>query len=282
MKALLICPSGRKDVGLLAQAAPLATVPLLGQSLLEYWLSHLACTGVKEVIVLADDRAEQVRTVVGTGVRWGLTVNLIEESRELTAAQTLLKYGKELDGSAPQNEIAVLDHFPGADECPLFTSYADYFAALQAWMPKAKMPDRVGVREVRPGVWANSHSHISPEAQLQAPCWVGKNVFVGSRAVIGPSAIVEDGAFIEPDARMANSVVGSDTFVGRLTEIADSLALGSTLINWKTGSAATVPDPFVLCALRKPARSRTAKWLKKISEVYSRNKSDVHVLLMNR
>ena len=286
MKRLLICPSDRTGVSALAEALPLANVPLLGQSLLEYWLSYLSCSGVKEVSILADDRPEKVRALVGTGARWGLMASVVEESRELTSAQALLKYGKELDPATPQDGIAVLDHFPGAPQFPLFASYEGCFQGMQAWMPHANMPDRVGVRELRPGVWTGTHSHISPEAQLHAPCWVGKNVFLGERAVLRPGAIIEDGAFIEPDAVIANSLVAPDTFVGRFTEITDSLAVGSTLINWKTGSVAKVPDPFVLCALRKPAGVGAAKWLAKLGELYSRNKADAHVLwkhlLINR
>src|SRR5204863_6314722 len=150
MKRLLICPSGRTDVSILAESAPLSNVPLLGQSLLEYWLSYMSSSGVKEVSILADDRPEKVRALVGTGARWGLMLNVIEESRELTAAQCLLKYGKELDPATPQDGITVLDHFPGAPQLPLFSSYSHCFQAVHAWMPHANLPDRVGVRELRP------------------------------------------------------------------------------------------------------------------------------------
>ena len=63
MKALLICPSERPAVRLLAPNAPLSNVPLLGQSLLEYWLSHLACSGLTQALILAGDRPEKVRAL---------------------------------------------------------------------------------------------------------------------------------------------------------------------------------------------------------------------------
>jgi NDP-sugar pyrophosphorylase family protein len=286
MKVLLICPSERAAVGLLAERVPLCVVPLLGQSLLEYWLTHLAGSGVKQVMILASDRPEQVVAMTGHGERWGLTVTVVEESRELTPAQALLKYEKELDPATAQRCIAVLDYFPGLPEFPLFTSYQALFSALQAWMPKARTPDRVGVREVQPGVWVGLHSHLSPQAKLAAPCWIGRNVFVGAHALLGPATIVEDGAFIEPAATIAHSVVGPDTFVGRLAELANSVAWGSTLINWQTGSLTKVPDPFLLCALRQPRPPHSPGWFARLSELYSRNKADVHLLwkhfLMNK
>src|SRR4051794_2899128 len=110
MKSLLICPSHRTAVSLLAETQPLAAVPLLGQGVVEYWLTHLACSGGKEVWILADDRPEQIQALVGNGARWGLKIHLIEESRELTAAQALLKYEKEFGLGAPTDVTAVLDH----------------------------------------------------------------------------------------------------------------------------------------------------------------------------
>jgi len=278
MKVVLICPSGRPAVGSLADTLPLSNVALLGQSLVEYWLTHLAQSGVKEVLILADDRPEAVRTLVAGGVRWGLAVTVLQESRELTPAQALLKYEKELDPATAQNSVILMDYLPGLPEYPLFASYSEFFAALLAWLPRANTPDRVGPHEVTPNVWSGLHSRISPEAKLRAPCWLGKNVFLGAGAIVGPASIVEDGAFIEPGATIVNSLIGPNTFVGRFAEIVDSFALGSTLLNWKTGSSISVPDPFLLCALRPARLSPRVSLFARLTELYSRNKEDVHEL----
>ena len=163
----------------------------------------------------------------------------------------------------------MLDHFPGLPEYPLFDSYNALFQALSAWMPRAITPDRVGMREIQPGVWAGCHSHVSHEAQLIAPCWVGNKVLVGARAVIGPNAIVEDGALIEPGAVITQSQVGPHTFVGSLDQIRHSLAWGATLINWKTGSLMEVPDPLVLSSLRPEKEARPSQLLSRLSELWS-------------
>jgi NDP-sugar pyrophosphorylase family protein len=244
MKTTLICPSDRPGVSLLSEEAPLSCRMLLGQSLLEYWLSWLACSGYREVSILADDRVGQVRDLAGDGARWGLTVRIIAECCELSPAQALLRYPCEAPPTA-------LDHFPGQSELPLFSSYADWFAALLAWMPHAQMPDRVGVRQIRPGIWAGLPSMISPKAELRPPCWIGRNVYVGPKAIIGPESILEDGACIERSSEVARSYIGPFTMVGQFTRIADSLAWDNTLINWQTGSVAAVPDPFLLCSLRQ-------------------------------
>lgn len=259
-KALLICPSTRAAVPELSQTAPLAATPLLGESLVEYWLSHLALAGVKEVRILADDRPGQISKVAGDGARWGLKVEVTPELRELTPAQAQIKYASELPATG-QNLIAVLDHFPGAEKWPLFTSHAGLFSALVQWMPKAKTLDRVGVREVQPGIWLGLHAQISSEAQLRAPCWIGQHVYVGALATVGPNAIIEDRSIVEAGAEINSSVIAPDTFVGRLAALQKSFAWGSTLVNWETDSVIQVPDAFLLCGLKRTPNAKSSEKL---------------------
>jgi len=277
MKRVLICPSRRDGVQHLTKDVPAAAIPMLGQSLVEYWLSCSACAGVREILLLSDDRPEHVRAIAGNGERWGIKVSVLDESRELSPAQVLLKYDRQLELSAEEH-VLTMDHFPGMPELPLFGSYKHWHDALLAWMPKAKMPDRVGVHELHPGVWTGTHCRISPKAELRGPCWLGKNVFVGDGVVVGPDAIVEDGAFLEAGAAVAKSVVGPDTFVGQFAEIAGSFAWGDTLIHLETGSAVKVPDPFLLCALRRPKAPKTDGFIARLSELCGRNRTEAHLL----
>jgi len=275
---LLICPSYRREVVFFSRDTPLASMPLLGQSLLEYWLSALSLRGASKAIVLAHEQPAAIVEVVGKGQRWGLDANVITESRELTPDEALLKYASELDPVPRPDSIIVVDHFPGVPEQPLFTSYQAAFRAIRQWLPSALTVDRVGVSEARPGIWLSCHSHVSPHAQLVAPCWIGQHVFIGADALIGPGAIVEDGSFIEPEVELVESWVCSDTFVGRFAKIYGSIAWGNALINWQTNSATQIADPFLLCALRRPRQAHPANWLKRLSGIYARNKSEVGLL----
>lgn len=251
MKALLICPGEREAVAALAESEPLSNLPILGKRLIEYWLEHLAGRGAKHVYVLATDRPEQVRALVGDGARWGLHVEVLPEGRELALAEARAKYHSRDQTtwlSAP-DDAHLMDHLPGLPEHVLFTSYADWFAALQAWMPRAATPDRIGVRQIKPGVWAGLHARIAPDVELHAPSWIGENVHIGPGAVIGPWAILENGALVESDTEIAGSVIGPDTFVGKFTEVRRSIAWGSTLVNWKLDSCIKVSDAFLICSL---------------------------------
>jgi len=254
MKTLLICPAIRPATPQLAEDGPLVTAPILGECLVVHWIEHVAALGATHVTIIAADCPGQVQAAVGDGARWGVKIELIETRVEPTLAEAAARYrpARESGWLAAPRDIIVMSHLPGCPELPLFESYASWFAALLAWMPRALTPTRVRVNEILPGVWVGRRARVSPSARLAAPCWIGDQVFVEPRAVVGPVAIVEDRAVIEQDARVTHSWIGADTYVGRMTSVVNSLAAGGTLTNWSTDSSLHVPDPFFLCSLARP------------------------------
>jgi NDP-sugar pyrophosphorylase family protein len=285
MKALLICPGAPPALRSLSETTPLACVPFFGQGIIEYWLSHFAATGIREVLILSHDRTGEVEKVVGDGRRWGLKAQFSEESRELTRAQALTKYEQEIGTPDPQTRIALMDRFPG-QAGPLFTSFPLLYSGLTDWMPKAKMPDRVGINEVKPGVWIGLNAQVPPDLQIESPCWIGKNVYIGAGTLLRSGTIIEDGVFLEGASSLSQSWIGPHTFVGKCSELARSLALGSTLINIDSGLSVQVPDCFVLCALRHPQAKQAAGLFARLVEMYCRSKAEAEVfwkhLLINR
>jgi hypothetical protein len=266
MKALLICTAARPGITALAAQASPAVLPLLGETLVEYWLVHLAGLGAREVTVLAPDRPEEIRQVVDGGIRWGLRAEVVPVAVEPTVAQARARYqGGNATGWLPApDDIVLLDHLPGLPGARLFNNYAGWFAAVQGWMSHALTPDRVGVHEIRPGVRVGLHTRIPGDAMLVPPCWIGEKVILGAGVSIGPMAVVEDRVVVEAGAEISHSIVGPETLVGKLTWLTDSIAWGDLLINWKSGSTLRVTDDFLLCPLRErslpPVAVRAVPW----------------------
>jgi len=259
MKALLICPMERPSVPRLAEAGPLATAPILGDCAVCHWIEHLAALGARQIEIIAPDGASQVREAVGDGARWGVRVSVTASSIEPTREEAVDQYQPEVKAGwlpAP-HDVVVMSHLPGSSGPPLFESYASWFAAILAWMPLALTPARIRVEQVRPGIWVSSRARVSPTAKLIAPCWIGDQVSVVAGAVVGPDAILEDRSVADGTARITRSWVGPDTFVGPMTCVANSLAWGSTLIDWRTDSLLHVPDPFLLSSLARPTSAAT-------------------------
>ena len=259
MKAVLICPDERSGVAALAESVPLSNVPILGKSLLEYWLEHLAALGAKEVCVLAVDRPDQVLAGVGNGARWGLRVIVQPDKRERTLNEARAKHQTNDDATwlpAP-NDVILMDRLPCLPQLPLFTSHADWFAAARELMPRALTPDRIGVREIKPGVWVGLNAHVASDVNLIAPCWIGERAWIEAGVTIGPNTVLEREVFIARGAEISHSAIGPETFVGQFTEVRNSIAWGSTLINWARDSCVKVTDAFLLCS-REPQRVRRA------------------------
>jgi hypothetical protein len=258
MNAILICPAERPVTRFLAQTATFAALHAFARPLVFYWLEDLAALGVKCVLILATDRPEQIRALVGDGARWGLNVEVLDEPRELSPEEARAKYCPDPTRCLPEPlDVSVMDHFPGLPEHPLFKSYANWFDGLRALMPRITSAGRGDVREVKPGIWVSARARVSSGAELRAPCWIGPHTVVAADTVIGPMAVIEDRVMVEPGVEIANSSVAPETFVGRLTELKNSIADGSILINWRSASCARVPDAFLLCSLAK--RRHTVK-----------------------
>ena len=257
MKAILICPDERFGVHALAESAPLANVPILGKTLVEYLAGTPGGHGREGSPGSRGGSAGSGARRDRDGARWGLRVTVKPDKRERTVDEVRARRetGDSTAWLPAPNDVVLMESLPGLPQLPLFTSYADWFAAARAWMPYALTPDRIGVRERESGVWVGMNTHVAAGAQLIAPCWIGEGVWIEAGAVIGPHAVLEREVFVARGAEISHSVINAETFVGQFTAVHNSIASGGTLINWQLDSCLKVPDAFLLCP-REPQRSR--------------------------
>jgi mannose-1-phosphate guanylyltransferase / phosphomannomutase len=271
MKALLICPAERPAVRFLAQTSPLACLHAFGKPLLAHWLEHLSRQGAKQVRILATDRPEHIRALVGDGARWGLQVEVISEPLELAPAEARAKHiGADASGWLAQpNDVSLIDSFPGLPEHPLFKSYANWFNALRAWLPRANAAGCNDAAEVKPGIWVSARARVSTAAELRAPCWIGPHTVVAADTIIGPMAVLEDRVMVESHVEISNSAVLPQTFIGKMTELKNSVADGSILINWRSASCTRVPDAFLMCSLAKRRHVvKSTNWFTRLAALF--------------
>lgn len=266
MRCLVICPSDRPAAAFMARARPLALAPVLGRTLLDLWLERLASEGARTALALAADRPDQIRAATGRGEAWGIKIEILPEQREPTLGEARARRISGPEGSwlRPPLDAVVLDRLPSGG-CPLWESPASFFSVLRNEIPSAA-GDRVGMRELAPGVHVHVRARVSAEAQLQGPCWIGSQAWVAAEARIGPGAILEDGSFVDHAAEVRESFVGPGTYVGAATHLLNSLAWGRGLCQWTTGSFTEVTDAFLLCDLRERAgRRRGSGWMGRLA-----------------
>ncbi|MBA4149806.1 MAG: sugar transferase [Verrucomicrobia bacterium] len=252
MKSLLVCPAERPCLKYLAEAVPLVNLSFCGKLLIFYWIEFLAAKGAKHISVLATDRPQLVRELVGDGSRWGICIDVLPERCELSLTGAEQKYGAEPTEFLPAPyHVNLADHLPELPDVLLFSSYAEFFRAAKEFILHAATPDRIGLREIKPGIWAGLHTKIPSTIKITAPCWIGDCVSLGENVELGPGAIIESRTVIDDGATITNSSIASETFIGPGTEITDSIVIQNNLINWKHGSAIQITDPFLLAPLHE-------------------------------
>jgi len=235
MKIVLRCPKHCSTVPALSRRHPLVLAPFLGQTVLEHTLAALATEGFRQVRIEASDRVNHLQEIVGSGQAWGLKVEFPSPH--------------DLNDDVVEDPVITLDHLPQLPQQPLWNSYRDWYNAQQTLL-STMARQRVGMREIAPDVFVGLRSQVTADARLIGPCWIGANVFVGSGTLIGPGTILEDGCYIDAGAEIIGSVAGPKTYVGSCTEIRDSFAWGSDLLQLDTGSVIEVSDPFLLSAVK--------------------------------
>lgn len=238
----------------------MALMPVFGEPFLCHWMRELAARGVDEARVVTSDAPEPLAEALGNGSRWGLRVEVRPEVRELSAAEARQRHRGAGEEGWPEPPLDVIeaDHLPGLPEHKLFADYRSFAQGLGLWLPRLAESKRIGLREIEPGVWMGRRTHLAAGAVLKAPCWIGNHVRIGRDAVVGPNSFVEDGVVLDRNSEVAGSWVGPGTFVGVLTQVKDSLAWGSVLASWRTGSHTVVPDRFLLSSLSEGPRHELA------------------------
>lgn len=239
MKAILICPSQVTTVVALEKKRPLALLPFLGETVIEYALAGLAAAGYRHVQISAPDRANEIKKVVGNGEAWGLKVELTSKTGEALLQEA------QVEGT----KVILLEALPQLPLQPLWHTYHDWHRAQTALIPLAA-PQQVGMREIAPKVFAHLKAKISPDVVLRGPAWIGAGVLIRPGATIGDGTIVEEGSYIDDGASLTGSIIGPWTYVGKYTEIIDSFAWGNNLLSLETGSLAELTDPFLLSEVK--------------------------------
>jgi mannose-1-phosphate guanylyltransferase/phosphomannomutase len=68
--------------------------------------------------------------------------------------------------------------------------------------------------EIRPGVWAGEDVRISPEARVQGPVCIGRNVTIAAGAVVEELTAIGASSIVAENARLHRTIAWEDVYVG--------------------------------------------------------------------
>lgn len=248
-RALLILPSARPSMAAVSQGRPLTLCHFLGSPVLDHALRAVAEDQATHVTIVVRDGFEAIHDYVSDGNPWGLTIDLVDGRLDAGQGDVSPRQPEYADGM-----VHYLDALPQAPHVPIFESAAAWHRA-HAELAPILMPNVVGMREVKPGVWVSLQASVSKGAQLVAPCCIGKDTQVNAGATVGPNACVEAACIIDSEAQIVDSTVAEATYVGSLTSIHGSIASGASLLNWRNDSLTEVTDSFLLAPMASSSLS---------------------------
>ena len=259
MNAVIICPDHRDSAGFARHMKPLALLPIMGRALLDLWLEKLASDGIKKVALIASDRPDQIRSAVGNGGRWGITITVISVSSEPS-----LEEARQF-ATDSATRILKLEALPSSPQMPLWESTEGLFDVMMKNFTRVDEASQLTMRRISSDVFISTRARISPTAIIEGPAWIGPNVIIGPEAHIMPGSIIESAAYIDRQATVRGSWIGPKTYVGAMTEVSHSFAWGSGLENWRLGSFIEVTDDFLLASLKhQPFGGARCGWLTRL------------------
>jgi NDP-sugar pyrophosphorylase family protein len=117
------------------------------------------------------------------------------------------------------------------------------------------------LQEVNRGVYLGHHVSIDPKATIRPPVVIGDFCQIMDGAVVGPYACVGNETIVGKQAIIRNSIVGKSSYVGNMIQVVDSIVLGSSLVNLKSGVKVVITDSFLLDDISSGSPSETVESL---------------------
>ncbi|WP_018970511.1 STAS domain-containing protein [Rubritalea marina] len=240
----LICPDSRPGLSELNDGYPIVLFGFLGKTYIEHAIHAIAEGDFKRIVLLVASNPNEIRNFVGLGSTWGVEV----EVRSVPSEPTL----EEIQSSV---ELGEYDKILPPDAFPLSASI-NVFENAETWYQShvelftRLLKHQLNVRELKPGVWVGRQVNIAKDAVIEGPCWIGHYSQIGSQAKVLPNSFIENNVIIDDHASIKNSIVCSDTYLGKMTNLENSIASGSGILNYQNNSFVKVVDNFLLSTLK--------------------------------
>lgn len=114
--------------------------------------------------------------------------------------------------------------------------------------------------EIRPGVWAGENVRISPEAIVNGPVFIGRNVTIERGAVVDELSVLGASSIVAQNARVTRAVGWEDVYVGEAASLTGCTLADRVIVKDRVtvmegavigrgsllGSGATVPSQIKL------------------------------------
>lgn len=116
---------------------------------------------------------------------------------------------------------------------------------------------RIPGRETGLGLIQGRNTRMSPGSLKVGAAFVGSGCRIDPSAELRGVVVIADHVIIDRRARLTNTVVLPDTYVGELVDLRESIVRGNDLIRVDSGACLHVADAFLLADLRQTTLGMT-------------------------
>lgn len=127
-------------------------------------------------------------------------------------------------------------------------------------------------REVRPGIWWGDGAHVSPEARLVAPAYVGANSVIRAGALITRASNIERNCEVDMGTAVEDSSLLPETLAGPGLELISAIVDGSSLHDLRRHTHIDVEDQKLLGSISTASsplrriRAAVPAWLQAVGK----------------
>jgi NDP-sugar pyrophosphorylase family protein len=289
----------------LDERAPSSLLPMAGKSKLVYWLEHCYRAGLRSLIIISPEW-QLIKANINDGTQYGVSIkyadrlDVVEEKKVSVCinADLLVDFDStELSGLVENNDQICIEDEVVASFCSLTSGQSNFRSiAAQANPVIKKVDGHVLAMNTAQDFHANIISIIerkydsllpagltdeaSPKLYLNGvvkwnrnslkagSLYCGDGTQIDKTVNITSSTAIEKDCFIDKEARISNSVILTGSYVGKMTEVENSIVWGRLLIRVDTNTVIKMPDDLILAdqtrrnQKRGSMKNRLSKWFR--------------------
>lgn len=304
-QTVLFTHSANKLLPPLDERAPSSLLPMAGKSKLVFWIEHCYRAGLRSLIIISPEW-QLIKASISDGTQYGVSIKYADRLQEVEEkniglcinADLLVDFdSKELNSPTESNTQICIEHEIVAVFCSLAPGQTDFSSIVtQANCTIKKVNGHVlamntvqdfhanvinilerqynsllpaGLTdEASPKLYLNGVVKWNRNSLKAGSFYCGEGTQIDKTVNITNSTVIEKDCFIDKEARISNSVILTGSYVGKMTEIENSIVWGRLLIRVDTNTVIKMPDDLILADQTrrnqkgKSVKSRLSKWFK--------------------
>ncbi len=147
--------------------------------------------------------------------------------------------------------------FPFAGYVNELQTLSDFRRLARDGLSRASQLEPIG-EEVRPGIWCGPAAHVSHEARLVSPAFVGANSVIRKGALITRASNIERNCEVDVGTAVEDSTLLPNTLAGPGLELVTAIVEGASLYDLRRLTHIDVEDNKILGSLSR-AKGRLAR-----------------------